>query len=608
MEDSLLKRHMIAVRDRYNGDWVIPLTEIEDEPQIEPPTPALVADAIDSTAMRACSIHPGITVPALNPAAKSSIDRAARRRRAYYGSWHRSKLPLKLKRSTRHLCGYGTNVLGVVPYFAPNGEASKDFAQIECRDPLTAYPDESAPEEIRTPVNIGFIYPRSPDWIITHYPEARDYMWNYHSDLWDVFEWVDDEHIYIGILGPRQSWGQPYNAARGLTTSGKGPMFLRGWANRAGLVPYVCPGRVTLDRIAGQVTKMIGVVDMYSKLMALEAVAAEKAVFADRYIIGHSNEDITLVGGTWQDGRTGQVNIVKGAQGVGNLVSQLNPQTFAIADRLAEAIRQSTGNPGVFSGSMQGNIRSGQTITQLGNYAIDPRVQEVQEIIEYQLAVVNECIHETIKGYWPRQKFHFFSGWPTDVGYVDFQASKDFEDPANVVAYGFTGADLPQISIAIGQLMQMKLMDRHQAMTLHPMVKDADRTEQAVVEEAITDAALTAFLAQAQQGSLAAIDLLNVLKHFKEDHDIISAVNKAQSDAQKRQATQAPPPGPDQSAAPETQPGLEQPGMSGVEQPPGPGGGPPGGAAALIQALAARAGQPGGPPPGPLPQMAVPNA
>src|SRR5215472_3453201 len=141
--DSMLKRHMIAVRDRYNGDWVIPLTEVEDEPNLEPPTPNLVADAIDSTAMRATSIHPGITVPAVNPASHASVDRAAKRRKAYYASWYRSKLPLKLRRSTRHLVGYGTNVLGVVPFFAPNGEVSKDYAQIECRDPLTAYPDET---------------------------------------------------------------------------------------------------------------------------------------------------------------------------------------------------------------------------------------------------------------------------------------------------------------------------------------------------------------------------------------------------------------------------------------------------------------------------------
>jgi len=353
----------------------------------------------------------------------------------------------------------------------------------------------------------------------------------------------------------------------------------------------VCPGRVTLDRIAGQITKMVGVVDIYAKLMSLEAVAAERGVFADRYILADEQGEITLVGGnTWHDGRTGMVNMVQGARAVGELGNQLNPGTFNVADRLERAIRMSSGTPGVFGGELTGAIRSGQTVSQVGAYAIDPRVQEVQEIIEYELAVVNEAIHEVFKGYWGPKKFSMYSGWPTDRGMVEFTPEKDFTTCENTVNYPMTGMDVSQISVALGQAMQMKLMGRKTAMRKHPLIDNPDDAEKEVIEEALIDASLASFLARAQQGTLAEIDLLNVLKHYQSSGDFIQSVIKAQQDAQERQASEAAAPGPGQVVPPGTQPGLSEAGLAGVEQqPPGPGGGPAG-AAALIQALTQQGG------------------
>ena len=588
-EDSLLKRHMIAVRDRYNGDFVIPLTEVPDEPNMSPPIPALIADAIDNTAMRAASTRPGIFVPSYKMGVKSSEKRAQNRRRAYYGAWHESRLQLKLRRACRHLVGYGTNAMGVIPYFGPNDDYAKDGPRIEVRDPLTAYPDDMAAEEVRFPVNIGFIYPRSPNWITQTYPEAREYLKSQpNSDLWDVFEWVDEANIFIGIMGPRQ-----LSAETWVMRGARGPLQLRGWKNAAGCVPFVCPGRVTLDRIAGQVTKMVGIVDMYAQLMALEAVAAEKGVFADKYMLARQGEDIVLIGSEeWKDGRTGEVNFVGGAERVGEFGHQLNPLTFNVADRLERAVRGSTGQPGIFGGELTGAIRSGQTVNAIGNYAIDPRVQEIQEILEYQLAAINEGICEVYKGYWPKKKFTIFSGWPTDRGYVEFTPQDDMEGGANVVAYGLTGADVSQISVALGQAMQMKLIDRRTAQRKHPLVDNPDEAEKAIIEEALTDAALASFLARAQQGTVAEIDLLNIIKHFKQSGDFLDASLKAQHDAQVRQATQAPPPEAGQATAPQEMPGLSPPGTAGVEQPgaPAAGGNDAAGMAAMLQALTQQGG------------------
>jgi hypothetical protein len=592
-EDSLIKRHMIAIRDRYNGDFVMPMTEVPDEPSIQPPIPALIAETIDNTAMRAASTRPAVFVPSMDPGKTQADKRAENRRRAYNATWYNSKLQLKLRRAARHLVGYGVNCMGVVPYFNESNDYSKDGPRIEVRDPLTAYPDDTSPEEVRCPTNIGFVYPRSPDWIVQTYPESRQYLHDYHSDLWDIFEWIDEATIYIGILGPRMSWGQVPDPIRGYGSS-RGPLKLRQWANRAAMVPFVCPGRVTLDRIAGQVTKMVPIIDMYAQLMALEAIAAEKGVFADKYLMSRANEEIALIGAdSWADGRTGRVNLIAGAEKIGELGHTLNPGTFQVADRLERSVRMSAGQPGIFGGEMTGAVRSGQTINQLGQYAVDPRVQEVQEMIEYQLSAINEGIHAVYKGYWPNKKFTIFSGWPSDRGYVEFQPSKDMEDCANVVAYGATGLDVSQLTVALGQAMQMKLMGRRTAQRKHPMVDNPDEEEKAVILEALQDATLASFLARAQQGSVSEVDILAVADIYNKSGNFITAVKQAHEQAQKRQATEAPPPDPGQAAAPETQPGLSPAGTAGVEQPPpqaGPGGGNPAGVAALLQALGGQAG------------------
>lgn len=605
MSDSLIKRQMIAIRDRYNGDWVIPMPEIEDEPTLAPAVPAMIADTIDSTAMRSTSTRPQVVVPAMR-VNDAAMKRAENTRKAVYASWHRERLMLKLRRSIRHLVGYGTNVLGVVPCFEDKN------ARVEVRDPLTAYPDEMAAEEVRLPCDIGFIYPRSPEWIKNIYPEARDYVQNQYSEYWDLFEWIDSDNIYIGILGPRSRYDMGYSEYRGYT-SGKPPLKLRAFPNRAGLVPFVCPGRVTLDRVAGQVTKMVGLVDMMSKLMALEVVAAEKGVFADKYILSKDQMAPGLANGNdWLDGRTGEVNLITGADSVGEMTHPLNPGAFQTIDRMERAIRMSSGQPGIFGGELTGNIRSGQTITQAGAYAVDPRVQEVQETLEYELSELNTAILEVEKGYWPNRSYTCFSGWPTEKGMVEYTPSRDFVTTENVVSYAFPGMDITQITVALGQMMQMKLIDRKSAQRKHPLVDNPVEAEQNMVEEALTDAVLVSFLTRTQQGTMTEVDVTNVLTNYRRTGDIVQAVTFADNEARKRQAaaTTAPPDG---GAPTETMPGLSPAGTAGAEaQAPG-GATAGGGIQALLASLAPSGGgggapvpagggpavAPGGPPPGP---------
>ena len=52
VQSPLLER-MLEVKERYNGDYVIPLPSMENEPVLPPLTPALIAENIDAVAQRA---------------------------------------------------------------------------------------------------------------------------------------------------------------------------------------------------------------------------------------------------------------------------------------------------------------------------------------------------------------------------------------------------------------------------------------------------------------------------------------------------------------------------------------------------------------------------
>src|ERR1700722_13842606 len=63
-QDSILFSQGIEVRDRYNGDVVIPLTDVKGSPVLDIPGPRLIAEAIDGIAMQASSSRPSIVTPA----------------------------------------------------------------------------------------------------------------------------------------------------------------------------------------------------------------------------------------------------------------------------------------------------------------------------------------------------------------------------------------------------------------------------------------------------------------------------------------------------------------------------------------------------------------
>ena len=395
--NSLIIQQMVEIRDRYNGDVVLPMVDVKEAPTMDVPTPRLIAMGIDGNARRAASSRPAIYAPALSLSRSRDRKNADTRKRMMYAKWHESQLEMKLYRFYRQYSAYGVGCMVVMP------EEKTKSARIELRDPLTAYPELRDPGDIREPLNCGFVYGRSIDWIIQHYPKAKEFFANSASrnwdTLWDVVEWIDEWEVVIGVMGPRMPAFAPQDAR----PYGYSGFELARWPNKAGMVPVASPQRITLDRVMGQMSTMIDTVDLHARLVSLEVLAAEKHVFPDMVMISEAGEIAQVTSGEWQDGRSGGINTVQGARGVQYLTSELPPFIPAVAEGLEDSIRQSGGSSALYGGDNEG-MRTGRGVSTMGSFEVDPAVQEMQRAGGHVLSLVNEACVAVEKGYFPNAR------------------------------------------------------------------------------------------------------------------------------------------------------------------------------------------------------------
>ena len=553
-QDATLIRRMNDIKTRYNGDTAIPMPTVPNYPDMPALMPQLIYDGIEHTSMRAASTAPMIDCPALNPNKETgvrSIDYAGRRRRVWYGRWYENSLRLKTRRWYRHLVGYGTFAMVVLPDY------ERDGVCIEVRDPLATYPELRSNDDIRDPTNVGFVFGKSADWLKKNYPNSVDLL-NASSPnsrraspdeaLWDVVEWIDGEEIVLGVLGQRS---EVLESTRDHFGSG---LELSRMPNRAGVVPAVVPRRITLDLLAGQLNHIIPMVDWGSRLMALDIIAAEKGTFPDTVIFGEGSAQPILAGNEWVDGRTGGVNIITNAKDVRNMNAQPGQASQMMIDRLERAGRLSGGVLSQYGGEMNGAIRSGRVMDSMAAMSVDPRVQELQEIMSAALTQLNVAIAQVEKGYFPNKKMTIFSGWPGERGLVEYTPAQLWETDANVVSYASPGLDISQQTVSTSQMVGAGLMSKATGRRHLPVIEDADAEERQILVEGLDDSIFMGAREKIARGELPLIDAVAIREGLQRGDNVAVAVRAADDAARARQAAEAPPPM-------EMAPGLEMPGM-----------------------------------------------
>lgn len=559
---------MKDVLDRYDGDWVLPMPSVADEPSLPPLTPALIAEAVDQMAMRAASVRPTVTCAAIDPSkdtGKRSRQYAQKRRQILAATYHQSKWQLGRRRFYRQLSAYYTGSLVVVPDF------KLELPSIEVRDPLGTFAEPQAQEQLRVPEYVAFLTRHSGAYLRGRFAKVRMENGGPISavdtqELWDVMEWYDTEQMMWGLVGPVRNHGvhinQRFYATPWMQLSPSYP-------NKAGVVPAVVPHNVSLGRIASRIGSLLGNVDLQAKLTALDILAQEKAIFPDTYAIGRQNGMPQIIGGVWKDGREGDINMLMDVDQVGVLRTTPDMRTTQLVDRLERNFRTSTGLVPQFGGETYGALRTGKGIDSLAGMAVDPRIQEIHEIDEAYMPHLNEAIFATYQGYWGAKKYTLFSGWPGDLGQVDFIPNEHIETRNNTVSYAIAGADVMQQTQILGSLLGTGAISRRTFRDKHPYIEDGDAEASRVEGEQLEEALRQSIIQRVMQGQLPPTVAVRIRDHLAKGDDIFAAVAKADEEMKRMQATPAPQAPPGMSAAPESMPGLaaQSPEQMATQQP-----------------------------------------
>lgn len=552
---------MQEVAARYRGDYVIPFPGADENNQLPPMAPALIADIIDHTAMNAASVLPQTICPAVDSGkatGRRSKMYARTRQRATKAWWHREGMRLHLRKVTRQLIGYGTFAMMVTPDFRTQS------MRIEVRDPLSAFPEPRNHNDLRPPCNSGFIVGKSADWIRSRYPMAKELVKGQGEALWDVLEWVDENEIVFGILGPREERNR---YASDMYTFPN--MELARFENRMGTSGIICPNRVSLEDIASQVKNIIGQVDLLNRLMALDVIATEKLILPDRYIVGTSAMRPKINdNGQWNPGWTGKPNIILDASQIGVLPGQVDPQSRQMVDRVERNARISGGGLPQFGGETYGALRTGRGMDTLMGQSLEPRIMEIHDTLSHYLPYVNEAFFEGSKGYFGAKKFSMYTGNPGDDEVVEYTPNEHFEISLNSVSYPVPGANKQATTVELSQQLAAGAITMLDYRMRHPDITDPDAIERQSNIEAMQEAMRGMLLQGIAAGTLAVEDLIEAAKQIKQGKDIFDAMEAAQANAQARQAEMAAEAEANQIAAPETMPGMNPPGTGGEQ--PGP--------------------------------------
>ncbi len=582
-QDSVLIQAMIANRDRYNSEIVTLGVDQSNVPATTQLGPNFFIEGIDGIARIANQDLPKIVCPTLNPGEEKSEEKAAIRQGALYGAWNDTQIQLKTARAFRHYAGYGTFAMVVMP------DPLRGIASVEVRDPLTSYPELRAPDDIRSPANVGFMYARSAEWIKAHYPGKADHLFTSANlnkgweTLWDIVEWIDEDVIVIGLLGPRFPATGYYDSR----PIGYTAVELKRWPNAAGMVPVVVPRRVSLDKVMGQMTNMINYSDTYSRLMGLQLAATENAVFPDVVLESRTGGTPSLVGGVWKDGRTGDVNtIIDGTVQI--LGQEAGPGTIPMLQLIDGHIRGSGGASGILTGSA-GAMRSGAGVDALGDYGPNPIAAEAQMAMGYALAELDKGIIAVQKGYFPKKKFVVYLGVLGSSKAISYVPEKDLDSDMNFVTYPHPGMDQNRYAVVVSQLNATKMISRKTARKMNPLIPDEDEEEMFTAQEEIDDAILGSVSQLIVSGQMDIAVGARIAQKIGEGIAPSQAVLEAKAEAATAQPA---------------------PGSPGGPEPVGPPGSPTAGApipAGMAAMLAAGGGGPGAAPgqgvPGPQPGM-----
>jgi hypothetical protein len=538
-DSSAMMNRMRRVRDAYNGDMVLPFSDKE-----EPAVANMVLTGIDQHAGRIASVVPQVWFPPTRPGFENSEQKAARRREVVLGWWDDNKMPAMMRQRARYLVAYGQAPVIMRPNF------DTGCPEWRVRNPLACYPAAELAEPL-VPSDMIAAFNKTWGWVRRMYPEVamrqNNMMDADDSDQVVLLEYADAESYRLIYAGIDPTWEPGFHTVQWDANSwsdGFAMDMVPPIENLTRQPLAVVPSRTNLDRMQGQFDQMLGMYSAQARLTALEITAVERDIFPDQYLVSRPNETAVFVHGP-HEGRTGEVNVVKG----GEPTILKNPpgyQTTPMIDRLERGQRITGAVPAEFGGESTSNIRTGRRGDSVLSAVIDFPILEAQEAFAAGLEQ-EDRIGINISRSWfggRRVTYHFTEKGQTRTG--SYTAEDVFnETDHHKITYPVAGADLNALVVGLGQRIGLGTVSKQTAAELDPLVGDPEREKDRITAEALELAMLSAIQTAAAEGTMPPDVVARVSELVRSgEADLPKALAIATQEAQQAaQAQQAAPTG-----------------------------------------------------------------
>ena len=560
---------MRRVRELANGDVIVPLNELDKNAKAS--VANLLVQGLDQMSMRVSSTMPTPYFPPIKEGSERSKSSARQRKKAMMAIWDENKMQMKLRRRARHLLGYSQSAVVLKPNFrtlTPTWTV---------RNPLDTFAAPLDDPDDMLPDDCIFTFRASASYLLANYgQELSDKlrMGRVDSDSrYTMLEYVDAESLQLIVLGAEDNPGLNVSERAGLHALG-----LENIPNRTGMPLAVVANRITLDKPRGQFDGVMGMYYTRARLQALTEIAIERGIFPEEYLVARVGENPEIL--QLADGKNGVLGVVKGGD-IQQL--QLNPgyKTDTALDRLERQERLEGAIPAEFGGESGSNIRTGRRGDSILSATVDYRVQEAQSTFEASMFEEDKVAIAIEKAYWGDYPKTFFIPSRSSVGQETYVPNKIWQTDFHYVAYSAAGSDVNSLIIGLGQRLGTGLMSKESAREADPLITDPELEHDRLIAEGVEAALLSSIQQQAvnPQGPYQPDDLAYLTRLVVEqDVTLFEAVKRTDQRARDRQAQAMP------QGAPETMPGLANPGMGAEAPVQGPQGAPP------LEALLAQLG------------------
>jgi len=560
---------MRRVRELANGDVIVPLNELDKNAKAS--VANLLVQGLDQMSMRVSSTMPTPYFPPIKEGSERSKSSARQRKKAMIAIWDENKMQMKLRRRARHLLGYSQSAVVLKPNFRTLNPTWT------VRNPLDTFAAPVDDPDNMLPDDCIFTFRASASYLLGMYgQELSDKlrMGRVDSDSrYTMLEYVDSESLQLIVLGAEDNPGLNVSERAGLHALG-----LENIPNRTSMPLAVVANRITLDKPRGQFDGVMGMYYTRARLQALTEIAIERGIFPEEYLIARVGENPEIL--QVADGKNGVLGVVKGGD-IQQL--QLNPgyKTDTALDRLERQERLEGAIPAEFGGESGSNIRTGRRGDSVLSATVDYRVQEAQSTFEASMFEEDKIAIAIEKAYWGDYPKTFFIPSRSSIGQETYVPNKIWQTDFHYVAYSAAGSDVNSLIIGLGQRLGTGLMSKESAREADPLITDPELEHDRLIAEGVEAALLSSIQQQAinPQGPYQPDDLAYLTRLVVEqDVSLFEAVKRTDQRARDRQAQAMP------QGAPETMPGLANPGMGAEAPVQGPAGAPP------LEALLAQLG------------------